>query len=65
MTDEVRAGIIRAGLGAGLLFLFVTGRMQGLIDGLTSAVSGSPAQSSYSIRDIIAKSRPAVNTQGK
>lgn len=58
MTDEIRAGLVKAGLGIGLLFLLVTGRIQDQVARLTGAVSGAPASSQFVVRDLITKREP-------
>jgi hypothetical protein len=65
VNGQVQAGLIRAGLGVGLLYLFVTGALKNAVDKATAAVSGTPKGTPYDIRDLVSKTRPAVNTQGK
>jgi hypothetical protein len=55
MNDQERGGLIKLGLAAGLLYLFVTGGLANLVGNLTGGVSGTPKLPAFHVRDAIVK----------
>lgn len=56
MNQTERAGVIKLAAAAGILYLFVTGKLATLVSQLTGGISGAPVAEPYKFRDLVASS---------
>jgi hypothetical protein len=54
MNDQVRGGVIKLALAAGILYLFVTGGLAKFTGQLSGGVSGAPVAKAYPFRATLA-----------